>query len=85
MFEKLLKNWFETKNISELNISHVLGSPIECSDERGVYYIEEIFFDDNNDLCGWCIDVDGEEFDISGLFLSNDDEVKIINWLTNNA
>ena len=34
---------------------------------------------------GLLLDIDGEEFEISGLFLSNDDEVKIINWMTNNA
>ena len=74
MFEKLLKNWFNIKNQTELNIATVMGSPIECSDERGVYYIEEIFFDE-----------DGGEFELSGVFLSREDETKIINWLTNHA
>lgn len=85
MFEKLLKNWFNIKNQTELNIATVFGSPIECSDERGIYYIEEIFFDEDGDLCGWCMDVDGGEFELSGVFLSREDETKIINWLTNHA
>ena len=85
MFEKLLKNWFNIKNQTELNIATVMGSPIECSDERGVYYIEEISFDEDGDLCGWCMDIDGGEFELSGVFLSREDETKIINWLTNHA
>ena len=70
MFEKLLKNWFNIKNQPELNIATVFGSPIECSDERGVYYIEEIFFDEDGDLCGWCMDIDGGEFELPS-FLKN--------------
>lgn len=85
MIEKVLKNWFEIHNKTELNLSEVLGSPIECSDERGLYYIEEIYFDEDGDLCGWCMDVDGSEFDLCDIFLSREDELKIINWLTNNA
>lgn len=85
MFERLLKNWFETKGQTELNLSHVLGAPIECSDERGVYYIEEVFFDEDGELCGWCMDVDGEEFELPGVCISMEDDVKIINWLTNHS
>ena len=84
-FEKLLKNWFDTKNQTELNIAHILGSPIACSDEFGVYYIEEIFIDDDGRLSGWCIDRDGADFERPNIFLSRDDETKIINWLTNHA
>lgn len=85
MFEKLLRNWFNIKNKTELNLIPIFGSPIECSDERGIYYIEEIFFDNDKDLCAWCTDIDGGEFELSGVFLSKEDEIKIINWLTNNA
>lgn len=83
MFNKLLNNWFSQKNQTELNLSIIFGGAIECSDERGLYYIEEIFLDDDGDLCGWCMDIDGNEFELSGLFLSQKDEETIINWINN--
>ena len=86
MFEKLLRNWMESKNVEEFNITCAFGEPFEISDEDGLYYVEELFFyEDEKELWAWCMDVDGETFEKPCIVLPNEMELTITNWLTNNA
>ena len=84
MFEKLFKSWLKSKHLNQLNIKNILGENVEILDEDVLYYIEEIYLDDEDSLCGWCIDKDGGEFEKFNLSLPKEVELKIINWFTDN-
>lgn len=85
MLNKLLKNWFEKYDLSCLSLIDVLGAPLEMSDEKGVYYIEGLYFDDDGDLWGCGMDVDGGEIEVYNVILPHDIELKIINWLSDDG
>lgn len=82
MLNKQLKNWLELNNCTDLSLVEVLGAPLEMSDEKGVYYIEDLYFDDDGDLWGRGMDVDGGEIEVYNVILPHDAEPKIIKWLS---
>lgn len=85
MLNKLLKIWLKKYDLACLSLYDVLGvldAPLEMSDEKGVYYIEGLYFDDDGDLWGYGLDVDGGEIEVYNVTLPHDIEQKIINWLS---
>ena len=80
---KLLKNFFELTGKECLDIDEIntIFGGLERSDERGWYSVESIFVNDNY-LIGFTRDYDGNENDII-LYLSINEEEKLINYITN--
>ena len=81
IFESTIKSWLDNHKQTSLNLEDLLEDFIEVVDGCYVYYVEEVFFDDSGDLCGWCMDRDGDEFEIPCLCLSKEVEDKILEKL----
>ena len=81
---KLLKNFLEITHKDCLDIDDInaIFGGLERSDERGWYSVESIFVDDDKDLIGFTRDCDGSENDVI-LYLSIEEEEKLINYMTN--
>lgn len=81
---KLLKNFLEITHKECLDVDEIntIFGGLERSDERGWYSVESIFVNDDNDLIGFTRDCDGGENDVI-LYLSIEEEEKLINYITN--
>ena len=81
---KLLKNFLEIthKDCLDIDSINAIFGVLERSDENGWCSVESIFVNDDNDLIAFTRDYDGKENDVI-LYLSIEEEEKLINYMTN--